>query len=90
VRPVRVLLVDELSRGLAAPVIAHLYRVLTELAESSDAAIVLVEQDAAAVLPIARVVYVISRGLVVFAGEPADLPSHAGSSHELSRRSGTS
>jgi branched-chain amino acid transport system ATP-binding protein len=90
VRPVRVLLVDELSRGLAAPVIAHLYRVLTELAESSDAAIVLVEQDAAAVLPIARVVYMLSRGVVVFAGEPADLPSHAGSSHELSRRSGTS
>jgi branched-chain amino acid transport system ATP-binding protein len=89
-RPFRLLLIDEPSRGLAAPVIAQLYRVLTGLAESSDAAIVLVEHDSAAVLPIARVVYVLSRGAVVFAGEPADLPADGGVGYALSSRSGTS
>ena len=89
-RPFRLLLIDELSRGLAAPLVTQLYRVLTGLAESTDAAIVLVEQDSAAVLPIARVVYVLRRGAVVFAGEPADLPSGGGSGYALSSRSGTS
>src|SRR5262249_11917627 len=89
-RPFRLLLIDELSRGLAAPLVTELYRVLTGLAESTDAAIVLVEQDSAAVLPIARVVYVLRRGAVVFAGEPADLSSGGGSGYALSSRSGTS
>jgi branched-chain amino acid transport system ATP-binding protein len=89
-RPFRLLLIDELSRGLAAPVIARLYRVLTRLAESSDAAIVLVEPDSAAVLPIARVVYLLGRGAVVFAGEPADLPADGGPGYALSSSSGTS
>jgi branched-chain amino acid transport system ATP-binding protein len=89
-RPFRLLLIDELSRGLAAPVIGRLYRVLAGLAESSDAAIVLVEQDSAAVLHIAQVVYVLSRGAVVFAGEPADLPSGGRPGYALSSGSGTS
>jgi branched-chain amino acid transport system ATP-binding protein len=89
-RPFRVLLIDELSRGLAAPLIAELYRVLTGLARSSDSAIVLAEHDSTAVLAIARVVYVLSRGTVAFAGEPADLPSDSGWGHPLSSRSGTS
>jgi branched-chain amino acid transport system ATP-binding protein len=89
-RPFRLLLIDELSRGLAAPVIVRLYRVLAGLAESSDAAIVLVEQDSAAVLHIAQVVYVLSRGAVVFAGEPADLPSEGRPGYALSSGSGTS
>jgi branched-chain amino acid transport system ATP-binding protein len=87
VRPAHVLFVDELSRGLAASVTGQLYRALARLARSSDAAIVLVEQDAAAVLPLADVVYVLSRGSVVFAGEPADLPSDE--AHALSSNSGT-
>ena len=87
VRPAHVLLVDELSRGLAAAVTAQLYRALSELARSSDAAIVLVEQDAAAVLPLAQVVYVLSRGSVVFAGEPGDLPSDG--AQALSSNTGT-
>jgi hypothetical protein len=33
---------------------------------------------------------VLSRGAVVFAGEPADLPSDGGSGYALSSRSGTS
>jgi branched-chain amino acid transport system ATP-binding protein len=74
VRPTRVLLVDELSRGLAAPVIAQLYRVLVERAAHTGTAIVLAEPDAAGVLPLADIVYVLGRGTVLFAGEPADLP----------------
>jgi branched-chain amino acid transport system ATP-binding protein len=74
VRPTRVVLVDELSRGLAAPVIAQLYRVLVGRAADTGTAIVLAEPDAAAVLPFADIVYVLSRGRMIFAGEPPDLP----------------
>jgi len=88
VQPARVLLVDELSRGLAGPVSGQLYRALADLARSGETAIVLVEQDPAAVLPLAQVAYVLSRGSVVFAGEPADLRSDG--AQPLSSSSGTS
>jgi branched-chain amino acid transport system ATP-binding protein len=88
VRPAHVLLVDELSRRLAASVTAQLYRALAGLAQSSAATIVLVEQDAAAVLPLTDVVYVLSRGSVAFAGEPADLPTDG--AQALSSNTGTS
>jgi branched-chain amino acid transport system ATP-binding protein len=73
-RPFRVLLVDELSQGLARPVVDGLYHTLAALAGSTDAAIVLVDQNAEAVLRLAHVVYVLRRGLVTVACEPADLP----------------
>jgi branched-chain amino acid transport system ATP-binding protein len=88
VRPAHVLLVDELSRRLAASVTGQLYRALAGLARSTAAAIVLVEQDAAAVLPLTDVVYVLSRGSVAFAGEPADLPTDG--AQALSSNTGTS
>ena len=83
VRPTRVVLVDELSRGLAAPVIAQLYRVLVGRATDTGTAIVLAEPDPAAVLPFADLVYVLSRGTVIFAGEPADLPPVLASSTRI-------
>jgi ABC-type branched-subunit amino acid transport system ATPase component len=58
------------------------------LAQSSAATIVLVEQDAAAVLPLTDMVYVLSRGSVAFAGEPADLPTDG--AQALSSNTGTS
>lgn len=76
-RPFRVLLVDELSRGLAGPLVAELYRILGDVAASTGAAVLLVDQDTSTVLRLARLVYVLRRGSVVFAGEPADLPPGA-------------
>jgi branched-chain amino acid transport system ATP-binding protein len=89
VRPAGVVLVDELSRGLAGPVITQLYRVLVDRAAETGTAIVLAEPDAAAVLPLAHIAYVLSRGTVIFAGEPADLPD-GGGAQPLSSSSGTS
>ena len=72
-RPFRVLLIDELSRGLAAPVIVELYRVLTRLVESTDAAIVLVEHDLPLVFAAADVVHVLAGGRIVAAGNPSQV-----------------
>jgi branched-chain amino acid transport system ATP-binding protein len=76
-QPFRVLLVDELSRGLARPVAARLYRLLEALRDSGGTAraIVVVDQDTDAALGLADVVYVLRRGAIAFAGEPADLTS---------------
>lgn len=74
-RPSRVLLLDELSQGLAPRVVAQLYEVVTELA-AGDRAVVLVEQYAGEALRRADVAYVLRRGRVAFAGEPEELLTH--------------
>jgi branched-chain amino acid transport system ATP-binding protein len=74
VRPSRLLLLDELSQGLAPRVVARLYDVVSELADGTRS-VVLVEQYAGEALRRADVVYVLRRGAVAFAGEPAELPA---------------
>jgi branched-chain amino acid transport system ATP-binding protein len=71
-RPGRVVLVDEASRGLASAAVYRLYEALQQLV-SADRAVVVVEQYAREVLGRADVVYVLRRGDVAFAGEPAEL-----------------
>lgn len=71
-RPSRLLLLDELSQGLAPRVVAQLYEVVTELA-ADHRTVVLVEQYAGEALRRADVAYVLRRGRVAFAGEPAEL-----------------
>jgi branched-chain amino acid transport system ATP-binding protein len=71
-RPGRVVLVDEASRGLAPAAVYRLYEALQQLV-SADRAVVVVEQYAREVLGRADVVYVLRRGDVAFAGEPAEL-----------------
>jgi branched-chain amino acid transport system ATP-binding protein len=75
-RPGDVVLLDEASRGLAPDAVRRLYGAITELVASGRAAVV-VEQYAREVLSRADVVYVLRRGDVAFAGEPAELHDDA-------------
>ncbi|HLS78696.1 MAG TPA: ABC transporter ATP-binding protein [Nocardia sp.] len=67
-----VLLLDELSMGLAPLVVAELYEVVADIARQGVAVLV-VEQFAAAVLDIADRAAVLVRGRVVRSGPPAEI-----------------
>jgi branched-chain amino acid transport system ATP-binding protein len=66
------LLVDELSMGLAPLVVAELYDVLAQLA-AEGTSILLVEQFARTALRIADYGAVLTQGRIAHVGEPADL-----------------
>ncbi len=72
-RPGRVLLLDEVSRGLSPAVTARVYDALAGL-RSAERSIVVVEQYLDSVLRVADTVYVLTRGRVSFSGAPTDLP----------------
>jgi len=72
-RQPRLLLLDEISRGLAPRVTRELLDVVRRIA-AGGCTIVLVEQHLPQALELADLVYVLSRGRVGFAGEPAELP----------------
>ena len=64
----RLLLIDELSLGLAPIVVANIYRQLTAIRQSLGTAILIVEQNAHLALEIADTAYVLERGEVVLSG----------------------
>ena len=66
------LLVDELSMGLAPLIVAELYEVLSQLA-AEGVAILLVEQFARTALAIADYAAIMVQGRVQHVGQPADL-----------------
>ncbi len=66
------LLVDELSMGLAPLIVAELYEVLAQLA-TDGVAILLVEQFARTALAIADYAAIMVQGKVQHVGQPADL-----------------
>ena len=68
----RLLLLDEISIGLAPRVTRLLFDVVADLARSGTT-VVLVEQYLSDALRLADVVYVLARGEVAFAGEPGEL-----------------
>jgi branched-chain amino acid transport system ATP-binding protein len=68
------LLLDEISFGLAPRITRQLFDVVADLA-SRGTTVVLVEQHLSDALRLADVVYVMSRGEIVFAGEPGELSS---------------
>jgi branched-chain amino acid transport system ATP-binding protein len=72
----RLLLVDELSLGLAPVVIQDLTRRLTAIRDELGIAILLVEQSAAAALEIADYAYVMENGRIVLDGDRERLKSH--------------
>ncbi len=78
----RFVLLDEVSMGLAPVVIDEIYAFLVRLA-AEGAALLLVEQYAERGLAIADYAYVLTRGQVVFAGEPAELDEQALLGHYL-------
>ena len=66
------LLLDEVSSGLAPQIVASLYDVVTDLARQGTA-VLLVEQFTEAALRLADRVVVLSRGRVVLQGRPTDI-----------------
>jgi branched-chain amino acid transport system ATP-binding protein len=68
----RLLLVDEISLGLAPLVVAHLYEALRAVTAEGTTTLV-VEQDVTQVLKSAQRVYCFRKGAVSLAGRPADL-----------------
>jgi branched-chain amino acid transport system ATP-binding protein len=70
-RPAKLLLLDELSQGLAPRIAGHLYDVVADLA-TADRTVVLVEQHTGEALHRAEVVYTLSRGSVTFRGDPTE------------------
>lgn len=72
----RLLLVDELSLGLAPVVVTELMALVKRIRDDQNVAVLLVEQNAAAALEIADYGYVIENGRIVFSGDSARLTSH--------------
>jgi branched-chain amino acid transport system ATP-binding protein len=68
----RLILLDEVSMGLAPRIVEEIFGFLARLADTG-AALLLVEQYVSRALAIADYVYVMNRGRVAFAGEPSEL-----------------
>ncbi len=69
----KLLLIDELSLGLAPLLVQHLFGTMRRLHESTDIAIVLVEQNIRAALELADRGYVIEGGRIVAEGGATEL-----------------
>lgn len=83
VAPPGIVLFDELSMGLAPVVVEQLFDHIDSM-RAAGSTIVLVEQFLTHALALADVCYVLARGQVVWAGEPAELRAGAGPSDYLS------
>ena len=70
----RLLMVDEISMGLAPIVVGHLFDALRKIA-ASGASLLLVEQYVETALELADYVYVMDKGSIVDVGEPNDMRS---------------
>jgi len=68
----RLLLVDEISLGLAPLVVQELYRVLRTVASEGTTTLV-VDQNVSQILPLAQRVYCLRKGAVSLEGRPAEL-----------------
>jgi len=72
----RLLLVDEMTLGLAPLVIAELLQRLGRMRDSLGVSVLLVEQNVSAALEVADYGYVMEKGRIVFHGTPEKLRSH--------------
>jgi branched-chain amino acid transport system ATP-binding protein len=72
----RVVLLDEVSMGLAPLIVDEIFEHLKRLAQAGRS-LLLVEQYVARALDLADYVYVLRRGQVEFAGEPFELGTDA-------------
>ena len=68
-----VLLLDEISMGLAPMIVAELYELVAQIA-AEGVAVILAEQFAATALGVATDVAVVVQGRIVASGKPGDLP----------------
>jgi branched-chain amino acid transport system ATP-binding protein len=69
----RLLMVDEMSLGLAPIIVDHLLPVLRSIALELDAGVLLVEQHVALVLAVSDRAYLLDRGRVLVSGAAAEL-----------------
>ena len=67
-----VILLDEVSMGLAPIIVDEIFEFLARLA-SEGTSLVIVEQYVAKALELADIVYVMARGRIVLAGDPQEL-----------------
>jgi branched-chain amino acid transport system ATP-binding protein len=67
-----VVLLDEVSMGLAPKIVEEIFEYLHELARGGQS-LLLVEQYVSRALELADYVYILDRGRVSFAGEPAEI-----------------
>ncbi len=74
----RLLLVDEMSLGLAPIIVEQLLPVLRSIATETDAGIVLVEQHVGLVLDVADRAYLLSQGRMAFDGTATELRDQPG------------
>jgi branched-chain amino acid transport system ATP-binding protein len=72
VRPASLVLLDEVSMGLAPKIVDEIFEFLERLAADGKS-LLIVEQFVVKALAIADYVYLLNRGRIVFAGEPAEL-----------------
>jgi branched-chain amino acid transport system ATP-binding protein len=70
------LLVDEMSLGLAPIIVADLIERLRRICQEQGLTALLVEQNAAVALDVADYIYVMENGRIVFSGEPDALLKH--------------
>ncbi|WP_084011101.1 ABC transporter ATP-binding protein [Pseudofrankia sp. DC12] len=80
-----VLLLDELSMGLAPRVVAELYETVRAVA-AENVTIIVVEQFAATVLAVADIAAVLVEGRVAVAGPPAEIAGRLSSAYLLGQR----
>jgi branched-chain amino acid transport system ATP-binding protein len=73
----KVLLVDELSMGLAPMVVENLFGAVRRMADESGCAVVLVEQHVSLALAVADSAAVLSRGAVALQGSAQELKDRA-------------
>jgi len=73
----KLLMVDELSLGLAPKVVDHLIDVVREI-NKEGTALLLVEQDVLVALDVAHRAYVLENGRVALSGTAADVRDDAG------------
>ena len=71
----KLLLLDEPSLGLAPAIVQEMFRIVREI-NARGVAVLLVEQNVAMALDLARRAYVLEEGRIVAHGAPADLRNH--------------
>jgi branched-chain amino acid transport system ATP-binding protein len=72
----KVVLLDEVSMGLAPKIVDEIFEYMHHLA-STGTSLLLVEQYVSRALELAEYVFVLNRGRVTFAGEPCEVSSDA-------------